>query len=488
MPENLKAKTFVNIGYTAVAKVFAFIVSSAASIILARNLSSSDYGIVGFATIFIGFLSQFSDLGIGSAVIQKDNLDETGLYTGFTIKLILGTIICVLAFVLSPMAKLFFDNDAVGVVIKVLSFNFLLNSFVFLPNSLLTRELNYRKLSISNVCSSVFNSTISIILVLVGYKYWSIVIGNLSAGLANVLIINFLRPVRIRFCLDQRIASELTRFGGNVFFVGFLVYAVFNMDNFIIGTLKGARELGYYSVAFNWGSMICGILYGVVHSVLFPTFSAIQHDREGLKRNYLRVLEYIVFIGVLTNVTFFLVAHEFLFFILGRGTDKWLPALTAFRILCIYGIFRVFLEPVANVFFALGKPSILVKSNAITGSLELGLLYPAIVYFGIEGAAIVVTIAYTLNYLICFPFLKKELSINYGELWAVAKPTIISACAVIISIYPYSKLFQPHSILFLFQGTFLCILSFAILHGVITKWRLVRETKSIIINMKLRKI
>lgn len=488
MPENLKAKTVVNIGYTGVARVLTFAVSAAASIILAQNLSPIDYGIVGFATIFIGFLSQFSDLGIGSAVIQKANLDEKGLYTGFTIRLILGTIIFALAIVLSPLAKIFFDNNAVVVVIQVLAINFLLTSFVFLPTSLLQRDLNYRKLSISNICSSVVSSIVAIILALVGYKYWSIVIGNLSSGLANILIVNLLKPVTIRFRLDRRIASEFIHFGGNLFLVGFLVYAVFNMDNFIIGTVKGAGQLGYYAIAFSWGSMVCGILYSIIHSVLFPTFSTFQDDKERLKRNYLRILEYVIFIGVLANVTLFLVAPEFLFFILGRGNDKWLPALAAFKILCIYGIFRAFLEPVANVFLALGKPNVLVKSNAITGIIELGLLYPAIVYLGIEGAAIVVTIVYALNYLICFPFLKRELNINYGEVWAVAKPTIISACAAMLSIYTYSKILRRNSIFFLFEETFLCILFFTISYGIITKWRLIKETRSIIRNIKFEKM
>lgn len=129
MSENLKIKTLANISYTAVTRILLFALQAAVSVVLARNLSSSDYGIVGFATIFIGFLFQFSDLGMGSAVIQKGNLDETGLYTGFTIQLILGTVIFTIAFFLSPLAKPFFDNDAVEIVIKVLSVTFLLNSF-----------------------------------------------------------------------------------------------------------------------------------------------------------------------------------------------------------------------------------------------------------------------------------------------------------------------------------------------------------------------
>ncbi len=119
--------------------------------------------------------------------------------------------------------------------------------------------------------------------------------------------------------------------------IGFIVFTIFNVDNFIIGAVKGSSELGYYMIAFNWGSIICVILGTVVNNVLFPTFSRMEQDRERIKKSYLRVLEYVSCIGMLTNITLLLVSEDFLVYVLGHGTDKWLPALLSLRILCLYG-------------------------------------------------------------------------------------------------------------------------------------------------------
>src|SRR5271157_5017375 len=100
MSASLKLKTIDNIGYNAFTRIVMFAFQAAANIILARNLSSVDFGIVGFGMIFIGFISQFSDLGINSAVVQKAALDEKGLYTGFTIKFALGMLIFAVSFLI----------------------------------------------------------------------------------------------------------------------------------------------------------------------------------------------------------------------------------------------------------------------------------------------------------------------------------------------------------------------------------------------------
>ena len=345
MNEDLKDKTIKNIGYNTLAKIIALLFQAAANIILSRNLSSSDYGIVGFGLIFISFLNQFNDVGISSAVVQRRELDEKGLYTAFSVKTLLGFSLFIITFIIAPLAPYFFDNSAVTNVIRLLALNFLINIFAFLPSSLLTRELNYKKISLANICSTIINSSMAIILVLNGFGYWSLVFANLIAPIVLALGLNILRPVKIRISFDRTIAKEFMHYGWKLFATGIVIFTIFNADNFIVGSVKGSGMLGYYMIAFNWGSMVCVLLFSIVLSVLFPTLSKLQGNREKLKASYLKTLEYVSIIAILINMTLFVTAREFLIYALGRGSDKWLPALTCLRILCIYGIARALLSP-----------------------------------------------------------------------------------------------------------------------------------------------
>lgn len=480
-----KLKTFENVGYNTAGKIIIMIFQFAASVILARNLISSDYGIVGFALLLIAFLAQFGDMGIQSAVIQAGNLDEKGLYTGFTIKAALGIFVFIAAFTLSSLAGLLFDNAAVGSVVKVLSLNFVINSFVFLPNVLLTRELNYGKLFIPEVWAAVVTSTLSIILVLRGFGYWSIVLANVCSSIVSAIILNAVKPVKIRFRFDKGTALEFMRFGGNLFFSGLIVFLIFNADNFAIGTMKGATTLGYYAVAFNWGSMMCVVLGGVVLSVLFPTFSKMQSDRQRIKRAYLHALEYISFVGILANTGLLAVSREFLYFVLGHGTEKWLPALVPLRILCVYGILRLLLEPVGSVILAIGKTGSLLKTQIIMAAVELILLYPALHFFSIEGVAVAVTVSYVLAFTALFPLLRNELGLRLDEWMAPALPALGSAIIAVVAL-GVVQVFIP----FTFAGMvakmliFLCI--YIATYGMMTKWKIIRGIMDIVSEFRLK--
>jgi lipopolysaccharide exporter len=485
MNEDLKEKTIKNIGYNTIAKIIALLFQAAANIILSRNLSSSDYGIVGFGLIFISFLNQFNDVGISSAVVQRRELDEKGLYTAFTLKTLLGFSLFIITFIIAPLAPYFFDNSAVANVVRLLALNFLINIFAFLPISLLTRELNYRKISLANICSTIINSSMAIVLVLNGFGYWSLVFANLIATIVLALGLNILRPVKIRISFDRAIAKEFMHYGWKLFATGVVIFTIFNADNFIVGSVKGSSMLGYYMIGFNWGSMVCVLLFTIVHSVLFPTFSKIQGNRGKLKASYLKTLEYVSIIAILINMTLFLTAKEFLIYILGRGSDKWLPALTSLRILCIYGIARALLEPIGSVVMAVGKTELLLKSNVIAAALEILFIYPAITYFGIEGAAVVATLAYSSQYFFYFSFLKEELGINEGELFRAIAPSI-SPTIMILAVYlgcEYYFRFNNTIGLFVLKLT-MSFIGYFIFYGVVTKWKLIKEARDIIKDIK----
>lgn len=481
---DLKLITVKNIGFNAFSNIAQFFLSAVAGIILAQRLSPSDYGVVGFAMIFINLLARFSDLGITDAVIQRNQLDDRGLYTGFTTKFILGIAVFAIGFVISPLTKLFFDHSAIENVIKVLSISFIISTFGFLPTCLLNRDLNYKKLIIPQLSSTVANSGLSIILALTGFHYWSIVLANVAGNVLFVLAVNFINPIKIKLKFDKKLFLEFMGFGVNLFLTGLIIFMIFNADNFAVGTLIGSVGLGLYTIAFTWGSMMSNRLSDVVHTVLFPTFSRIQNDTNKLRESYLKVLEYITFIGVISNLSLLLCSEDFLYYVLGHGTDKWIPALVTFQILLIYGILRTFLEPVGNVLKALGKTSLLLKSNLIAGTIELSLLYPVTKLFGINGVAMLVTISYSIQYFIYFPFLKKEIDLKYSDIWNFVKPTIISI-VFIVALVSGAKGLMDSSLSSFIQKLVLSILGYAFFYSAITKWKLFKEAKAIVSSMRI---
>ena len=474
-----KAKSFRNVIYTSLNKGATLVCIAVTTSVVARNLSPSDYGVIGFAGIVIGFLAHFSDVGVGSAAIRSPNLDQRGLQTAFTLKIILSSGAFVAAVLIAPFAHYFFQHPATGNVVRFLALNFLISTIGFLPQVTLMREQNYRALVIPGVASAVARCILAITLILYGWKYWAVIFADVGATLVGGIAIQLARRIPIRFEFDWTDAREYLRFGVPLLGGGVLVFLIFNLDNFLVGSDMGSAKLGYYALAFTWGSFICGLLFDTVNSVLFPAFSAIRNDTAAMRRWYLKTVDVVGFVAVVANTTLLANVHFFLVTFLGKGSDKWVPATTALKILCVYGIMRVITEPLSNCIMARGRTKILLHATALAGAVELLLLLLVLRTGRIELVAAAVLIAYATQAVIYLPYLRREFSISFrdlaAQLWPVI-PALVGGCAV-TSLLPDSL-----------GGTFFTLacrglftaLVVALIHGLCTRFRCFQEAGGMI--------
>jgi O-antigen/teichoic acid export membrane protein len=474
-----KSKTFRNIVYMGLGKGLTLICVALTSLFVARNLTSSDYGVVGFAGIIIGFLTQFSDLGVGNAVIRRPDLRPQSLQTALTLKIGLGVGAFGAALLIAPFARHFFDHPATGNVIRILALNFLVSTVGFLPVIALTREMNYRALVVPGVAAAAAQCVLATTLVLNGWNYWAVVIANVGATLTSGVVLQLIRSSPFRLGFEWTEAQEFLRFGIPLFGSGVLAFVIFNLDNFFVGASLGSARLGYYALAFTWGSFMCGVLTATVNNVLFPAFSAIQHDPAAVRRWYLKTIDLIAFIAVVANTALLANAHFFLVTLLGKGSGKWLPAVLSLQILCVYGILRAVAEPLAPCLMACGKTKTLLYAALFAGCIELALLVPALRSGRIEMVACAVLIAYISQAIVYLPFLRKEFSI---DLWSIVDriwPVVPALCAGcwFTTLLPAS--FGATVFTLIIRGLFTASIA-GLTHGLFSRFRCLREMRGMI--------
>jgi O-antigen/teichoic acid export membrane protein len=179
------------------------------------------------------------------------------------------------------------------------------------------------------------------------------------------------------------------------------------------------------------------------------------------------------------NLILLIFGKEFLIHILGRGTDRWLPALPALQILCGYGIFRALLEPVANVILGIGKPQLFLKAILTVAIIELGLIYPAVRFYNIEGVAVAVTIAYVSQYAIYLPVMRKEIDVKVGELFREVRMAfwaVLIMSAVLLGLKGNFGFSLSAMVIQCLIGILVYLFAF----GVIDRWRLFGEFRTIL--------
>jgi len=417
----------VAVGHTAVAKVLMLVVQFAATTILARNLSAADYGIVGFANGIMALLIRVNSLGLSSAVIRSPRLDQRTISTSATLNTILSVVAFVCAQLAAPLAGRLLNNQTAVIVVRVLALRLLLSPIVFLSDCVLSRELRFGELRMGAVAGVMVRGVVSVTLAVTGFKYWSLVIGALADLLVGNTIIRMLRPVKFRYALDRAEASRLLAFGAPLTAAGLLAFTVTNADNFVIGSMMGATILGYYTLAFTWATYGASAMQDVVQLVLYPKFARMQQEPARVKEAYLRVLRLVTWAAGLLNIGLLVVARGFLVTWLGNGTTRWLPAASTLQVLCIYGIVRASVETAVNPVLAFGRSSLLLRAQGLAAAVELLLLPLVTARFGIQGVAVLVTVAYTLQYAVYMPFLRARLGVSAGDLLTVFGPVAVAS-------------------------------------------------------------
>jgi len=473
----LKKRTVRNISFNAVAKALMFGLQAVANIILTRTLGAGDYGLVGLAIIFMNFFTLFGDMGITNAVIRKGNLTDRDVQTGFTVRVAQGVFLALIGIAAAPLASMVFHDPEVGRILAVFSLNFIINSFGFIPFTYLNRELRYDRLFIPQVGYALTGSLVAITLALAGFRHWSLVFSTISSSVAYVILLNIMRPSRLSFSFDVKVAKHFFSYGMNIFLIGFVSYALLNAGNFSIGAVLGPNALGYYTIAATWGGMICTIITGVVSSVLFPTFAKIQDDRDRLRNAYLRIFELIGTIAIFANLALLSVSQDFLYVVLGHNSDKWFPSLMALQILCGLGIVKSIMEPGANLLMAVGNTAVPFKATLAAAIVQLSLIYPALRFGGIEGVAALILFSTSVQFAVYLPALRLFLGVRVRDVLAQMRPAVFAMLFTGISFYFCAPLWGPVSLVTLLAKAAVLLALFGTCYGFLTRWRVIHEIK-----------
>ena len=287
---NLKDKTINAFLWASSAKVISQGFSWIVTILLARLLLPSDFGLLAIAWIFVGFLDLVIEMGIGAAIIQRKETDDDALYSIFWFSIIIGICFYLIVFFLAPTFSRFFSNENLTNVLRMLAFIFVIGSFQIVPFNLLTKELEFKKRSIAEFLGVFSGGTLSIVLAILGYGVWSLVYGPILRYLVFAIMFFYFSQWRPKPVFMFKKIKSLLNFGFSVAGSRVLVYFYSNADAMIIGKILGNIFLGYYVMAYNLSRIPIDKITAIINQVAFPVFSKLQDDEENLQRYFLKIL------------------------------------------------------------------------------------------------------------------------------------------------------------------------------------------------------
>jgi lipopolysaccharide exporter len=355
------------------------------TVVLARVLVPSDFGVVGIALVFITYVEGVTDLGVAEALVYFP-ADRLRNDAAVTLSLIVSGLLTLAALLSAPLVARFFHRPDITTMIRVLSLGLLIRGAAEVPDALLRKELQFRRRLIADLARVLAQGAVSIPLALAGLGAWAIVYGYLAAGLvwgATAWMLIDYRPGHGLWRPSRAIVRPLLAYGlpaaGNVL----LLSLVFDVDYLIVGRWLGATPLGYYTLAFRIPELAIINVFFVLSAVIFPIFSRAREDPERLRRGYLGVVRFQTLYGVTAGVGLAVVAPMFVRVAFG---SKWDPAIVPLEALALYAAFRSIGIGAVDAYKAVGRPGLAMW----LALARLAAVVPALLiatHFGIVGVS-----------------------------------------------------------------------------------------------------
>lgn len=401
-------------------------------ILLARILLPQDYGLISLVTIFITIANVFVQSGFNTALIQKKDADEVDFSSVFYLSLGVATIMYILIFFGAPLVSNFYREPELTIVLRVLAITLFFGAFNSIQNAVVAKRMQFKKLFFSSLGASLISGIIGIILAYLGFGVWALVFQQIFSQVSITIILWFTvkwRPM-IAFSIER--VKGLFNYGSKLLASSLIDTIYMNLRNLVIGKIYTPEVLGIYNRGEQFPQVIVTNINGSIQSVMLPTLSSEQDNKEKVKTIVRRSIVTSSFVIFPAMVGLYAIAEPVVRILL---TDKWLPCVPFLQIFCfIYALMPIHTANLQAI-NAIGRSDIFLKLEIykkVIGITILIITIPHGVYSIALGGIISSIISSFIN---AYPNLKL-INYSYKEQLQDIIPSAIISLIMGIVIYP----------------------------------------------------
>jgi teichuronic acid exporter len=406
------------------------------TIVLARILLPSDFGLIALITVFISVSSVFIQSGFNTALIQKKDVTEVDFSSVFYLSLSVSILIYVILFFSSPFIAHIYRNTQLISILRVLTIMLPLGVFNSIQNAIIARNMVFKKLFFSSLGAMLISGAIGIGMAYQSLGVWSLVAYQLSNQLAIMIILWFTVKWRPCWVFSYDRVKALFSYGWKLLASGLLNTIYGEIRTLIIGRIYNSSMLGFYDKGKQIPQMMVMNVDGSIQSVMLPALAAQQENRKMVKdmmRRSIITSSFIMFPIAAGLAAIAAPAVEILL------TEKWLPAVPFLQIFCAVYVLQPIQTANLQAINALGRSDIFLRLEIIKKVIGIIILAVSI-RFGIYAiAGGLVLSAAIASFINTYPN-RKLLNYSYIEQWRDIGPSLLISLAMGGIVYLFTLL------------------------------------------------
>ena len=436
----IKEKAMSSVLWTTIQKVTGYIILFISGIILARLLDPEDYGCIGMLTIFMSLTTVFVDAGFGTALIQKKRPTQEDYSTVFYFNLVMSTIMYLILFISAPYIARFYHMDLLCSVLRVQGVTLIINAFATIQTNQLMKQFRFKKIAIVSLSASVIALSITIIMAYKKFGVWALVTQHILTALIPAIVYwltNHWHPL-LKFSVES--FKSLFNFGGYMLSMSLVVAIGNEIQGLLIGRFYDPSTMGYYSKARGTEKLASHVINNVLQQITLPIYSELQDDRNRLIAAIKKMT---------TSVAYLTFPLMFLLIVLSKPvfiilySERWLPSVPYFQILCLAGIAGCRQFANNQAIAAIGKSKEMFLWTLVKRIVGIGLVAGGLVLFGMSGLLVGTVLSVWFMYMVNIYLVSKHIGYKWIQQLKDLMPTFI------LSLTAFGASFVVNNVLWL---------------------------------------
>lgn len=405
MSESLKSKALHGAIWTLLERLGTQVVSFAITIVLARLLTPTDYGVIGMLGVFVSVSGLFIDCGFGSALIRRKESASEDFSTVFWFNLAVSIICYSVLFFAAPYIARYYHMPILASILRVFGLNLIIQALYTIHVTRLTAVVNFKPQAKVAISSCILSGAVGVTLAYYGFGPWALVGQSMFATVFSCSLYWIFSRWRPQFVFSISSFKELFRFGSKIVISSFLNSIYTNISPLIIGRKYTAADLGFYSRADSLAQLPGGVFQGTLGRVIFPILASIQEDERRLRATYNKYLRLMTSIVAPAMLLLAACAEPVITILIG---EKWLPCVPYLQLLAIGWMIDPIVLVNLNILYVKGRSDVVLMLEIIKKTIAVTIVVITVQYGVLwlcVGRVVYGYIALTLNLHYCGPFI-----------------------------------------------------------------------------------
>lgn len=373
---SLRSQTFSSVRWIAVAMVVKAGLQFLQLAILARLLTSADFGLMAVVVALTAFLQIFSDFGVSSAIIHHQDISREQLSSLYWLNVGSSIALAVLILLVGPWVAAYYVQPELQPLLALSAVTLVIGAVGQQLRVVAEKNMRFDVLAKVEVAGALTGVLFAVGIALAGGGVYALVGGAMAnAVMLTVLLWLYIsdgwRPMLVFRIREIR---HFLNFGAYMIGNNIVNTFSYQVDILLGAKMIGAQSIGTYSLAKEFSIGISRLFNPIITRVGTPMMAKAQGDEALMKKVYLQTMRMTASVNFPIYTAMGIFAPEVVNLVFGH---KWSDAIPLLQVFAAWGLLRSTANPVGSLLIAKGRADLSFKWN-----LAIFFVVPPVVWLG----------------------------------------------------------------------------------------------------------